>query len=165
MNQTVIAALLAFVAALGLAFWNSWLTRKTELNKELRLAVAEFTKNLALGNHAMSWLTWKAKNTPDLLTEGDIANYEETINSMFNNLVASRIIVAALNKRIHAHMASLVQQMYALDEKIATAGALFRHSPKESKENLAGYYTAVAEFEIELLDTVTELIGAEQARS
>ena len=87
MNETIIAAILAFLTGLGVALWNSWLTRKAEINKELRLAVAEFTKNLAIGNHAMSWLTWKAKNTPNMLNQEDISNYEKVVNAMFNDLV------------------------------------------------------------------------------
>jgi hypothetical protein len=163
MDQTVMATLLAFLTALILAFWNSRLTRKAELNKELRLAVAEFTKNMAIGNHAMSWLTWKAKYTPNVLTSDDITDYEKIINSMFNNLVGSRIIVAALNMRIHEHMALLVQEMYVLDENIARAGVLFQRSPEDGREKLASFYDDVAKFEKELLDTVAELIGAEQA--
>ena len=164
MDQAILTTMLALITAVIVAFWNSLLSRKTELNKELRLAVAEFSKNLAIGNHAMSWLTWKAKNTPDLLTTDDIQRYEEVINSMFTSLVAARIIVAALNKKIHENMSTLVQRMYAMDENIARAGALFRRSPEDGREKLASYFSEVSALEQELLDTVTELIGTERAR-
>lgn len=164
MDSSIDAALFAFLTALGLALWNSWLSRKAELNKELRIAVAEFTKSLAAGNHAMSWLTWKARNTPALLDGDDIAGYEKVTNTIFSELVASRIIVAALNKRIHQHMTMLVQEMYVLDENIARAGAMFQSTPDGAREKLASYYDEVTEFERRLLDSVAELIGSEQAR-
>src|SRR5262245_38210832 len=71
------------------------------IEKDARLALADLTKKLAAGVHAMCWLSWKAKFEPDKLSERDLSAYDTSMQSLFPDIVGSRVILAALSKETH----------------------------------------------------------------
>jgi len=164
MNEVIIAGLIAFLTAVIAALWNSRLARKAELDKELRVALAALTKALSASVHAMAWLTWNARYNPKVLTAADISKYNETINSLFTDLVGFRVIVAALSENLHDDMTPLVERLYVLDRKVAIATTLFRDSPEASTKALASYLDEVNKFDNEILKRVTELIRLERTK-
>jgi hypothetical protein len=158
MNDAVIAGGFAFLTAVIAALWNSRLARRAEVEKELRTAVAEVAKYTAASAHAMSWLTFNALYNPKRLTAEEITEYHETINHLFNELVEFRVIVAALDKRIHNGITPVVNRLCKLDEDIAKATILFRDAPEEGIKVLASYNQPVKKFEGELLEQITVLL-------
>lgn len=138
---------------------DKWLrARKDEHDKNIRLAVAELTKKLAAGTQEISWLTWKAKHTPDALTATDIANYNNKMAVLFPDIVSARVIVDAIDKSIHARLTPLINKLYSLDENIALAAKDFDSSRKGSVSALAGYYELWLSLDKEILTTVTEIM-------
>ncbi len=139
-------------------------TKEDEYEKEVRLAVAELTKKLAAGTQAISWFTSKAQIEPANLSEHDLLAYDKTIQTLYLDIVSARIVVAALNKEIHAQMTPLAGKLYSLDIRIANAEALFRSSQKQEAINeLAICADIASQFEDELIERVTEIIGLDKA--
>lgn len=138
-------------------------TKEDEYEKEVRLAVAKLTKKLAAGTQAISWFTSKAQIEPAKLTENDLLAYDNTIQALYLDIVSSRIVVAALNKEIHAKMTPLVDELYSLDIRVAKAAALFRNSQQqEGIKELANCSDITSQFEDELIERVTEIIGSDK---
>lgn len=138
--------------------------REDEVVKDLRLAIAELTKKLAIGAHTMGWLTWKAKYDSANLTEEDIVDYNKKMQALFIEIVGARILVAALDKDIHTQMKPIIERLYILDGEIASKSALFKSSPQESIMALAKCNDIQAQLVTDLLERATELIGLEQVR-
>jgi hypothetical protein len=132
--------------------------RKDEHDKNIRLAVAELTKKLAAGTQEISWLTWKAKYTPDALTVTDIANYNNKMAVLFPDIVGARVIVDAIDKSIHARLTPLINKLYSLDENIALAAKDFGSSRERCTKALAGYYEQWLSLDKEILTRVTEIM-------
>jgi hypothetical protein len=140
-----------------------WLRgREDEREKNLRLAIAELTRRLAAGTHEVSWITWKAKHAPTELTEEDLNVYNREMKALFPDIVASRIVVNAIDKRLHTRLTPLVVSLYALDEQVALAAVLFRSSNERCIEALARCYEICLDLDKELLTEVTEMMSLDQ---
>lgn len=141
-----------------------WLrSRKDEHEKALRLAVAELTRKLAAGTHAIAWLTWKAKNAPTELTEQDLSVYNKEMKTLFPDIVGSRVVVVALDKEVHTKMTPLILKLYSLDEQVARAAMLFEDARSDCITALAHYYDVDLDLDKELLTKVTEIMGLDEA--
>jgi hypothetical protein len=139
-------------------------SRNDEHEKTLRLALAELTRKLAAGTHAIAWLTWKAKYASTELTEGDLSVYNKDMKALFPDIVGSRIVVVALDKEIHTKITPLILNLYSLDAQVARAGMLFKGARSDCIKAIAQYYEAVLEFDKELLTKVTETMGLDEAK-
>jgi hypothetical protein len=139
--------------------------REDEVVKDLRLAIAELTKILAIGAHTMGWLTWNAKYDSANLTEEDMVDYNKRMQVLLPEIVGARILVAALDKDIHAQMGPIIERLYELDEELASRSALFKSSPQEGIKALAECKDIQAQLVTDLLERATELIGLEQVRA
>lgn len=151
MNQqtaVILGAAIAALVAFCVALYNSrrqskleyekWLrTREDQIDKDFRLAVADLTRKIAQGTHQIIWLAWKAKNEPTNLTEEDFVMYDKKMGELFPDIVGSRIIVAALNRKVHDEITPFVKRLYILDEEVAKARILFRKMPEKSIATLA----------------------------
>jgi len=136
--------------------------KEDEYEKEVRLAVADLTKKLAAGTQAISWFTSKAKSEPARFTENDLLAYDNTMLSLYPDVVSSRIVVAALNKEIHAKMTPIVDKLYFLDSLVVKAAVIFRNSQQEGIKELANCCDLISQFESELIERVTEIISLEK---
>lgn len=93
------------------------LTENLEILRERRTAIADFARKVSVGYHAMSWLTWKPKNTPQSFSKKDIATYNDDMRLAFPEIVAAHVVASSLigggvTKR-------LAKQLYDLDAKLA----------------------------------------------
>lgn len=135
-----------------------WLrSRQEAIEKDTRLALADLTKKIAAGIHAMAWLAWKAKIEPTRLSENDLTTYDVTMNTLFPDIVGSRVALAALSKEIHAQISPLIQRLYDLDVKIAETAALYRNSPSEGSKELAEFLSETSRFDKIFLEEVTRI--------
>ncbi len=137
-----------------------WLqVREDEERKEIRLAIVELTKNLAIGLQAMEWLTWKAQETPDSLTEEDILIFDKEMKAQLPEIVSSHVLVAALSKSKYDRLTPLVNEVYKLDVQVAQASLLWKKSPQESIQPLADLHTSCLKFHRKLEQEVTGIIS------
>jgi hypothetical protein len=150
-TAAILAAAIAALVALSVALYNSrrqsnleyekWLrTREDQIDKDFRLAVADLTRKIVQGTHQIFWLAWKAKHEPTYLTEEDFIMYDKRMAELFPDMVGSRIIVAALNQKVHTDMTPFISRLYDLDEEIAKIRILFREPPEKGTATLADCY-------------------------
>lgn len=137
-------------------------SRKDEHQKNLRLAVAELTRKLAVGTHEVAWVTWKAKHAPTELTEEDLSAYNKGMKTLFPDIVGSRVVVDALDKATHTRMTPLVLKLYGLDEQVALAAMLFKDTKKDGIAALADCYDTCLEIDEEILTKVTEIMRLDE---
>ncbi|MDT4895518.1 MAG: hypothetical protein QOH25_595 [Acidobacteriota bacterium] len=175
-TAAIFGAAIAAIVALSVALYNSWRQSKLEYekwlraredqtDKEFRLAVADLTKKIVQGTHRIIWLAWKAKNEPTNLTEEDFIMYDKQMAEIFPDIVGSRIIVAALNQKVHIEITPFVRRLYALDEEVAKARILFRETPEKSTATLAACYDKTIKFDSELLVRVTDIVDLSRKES
>jgi len=111
-------------------------SRKDELLKQVRLAVADLAKRVAAGAQAMTWLLWISKYEPANLTEKDISAYDREMKSLYSDLVGAEVVLAALDKNLFAKMKPLVNDLYKLDQGIAEHTRQFRATKEAPDKNL-----------------------------
>ena len=97
--------------------------RATTITTELRSAVADVTRALAAGIHAMEWLTWSAEKKSDLLTEEKLAQkaeeYNLTMNKLFPEIVGSLVVVASIENEVYKKLSPLSEKLEKLDVAIS----------------------------------------------
>lgn len=91
------------------------LTKRLELDRERRTAVADFAKKVSVGYQAMSWLTWKAKNSPQF-SKKDIVTYHDDMKLAFPEIVAARVVANSLGGGVTQR---LIKKLYETDEELA----------------------------------------------
>jgi gas vesicle protein len=96
-------------------------TRKDDVDKETRLAVAELTRNMAAATQVMLWFTAKATTTPDKVTQKDVSDYDKEIQERLPDILGSLCVVSALDPKISARMSPLMGDIYSVDAQIAQA--------------------------------------------
>ena len=144
---TLIAALLAAVTSVGNVYFNylsatsleraRWQkAREDESRKNLRVALAEFSRELATAIQRGTWLLWSAQNSPSTFSEKDLATYDDEMRSILPRLLTSRVMLAAHDTAAYERVADLSSRLYALDADIAVAGQQFRQSRAEGLQAL-----------------------------
>lgn len=168
-TATLLGAIFAGSVAIVLALFNSWrqsaleykkwrLARQDAQSGQLRNAVAELVKKIAIGNQAISWLTWTATYESASFTENNLAAYDKRMNDLFPEIVSSRVILAALSGELHRRLSPLVTALYHLDVKVAEAGKLFKASDPQGLTMFAEIYAATLTFDEKLLIESTGLL-------
>jgi hypothetical protein len=168
-TATLLGAILAGSVAIVLALFNSWrqsaleykkwrLARQDAQNTQLRNAVAELVKKIAIGNHAIGWLTWTASFEPESFNESNLLAYDKKISDLFPEIVSSRIVLAALSGELHNRLSPLVAELYQIDVQVAEAGTLFKKRDRKGLAKLAEIYSTVREFDEKLLRESTGLL-------
>lgn len=132
-------------------------SRQDTLEKDTRLALADLTKRMAAGTHAIAWLTWKAKHELDRFSENDLTAYDATMKTLFPEIVGSRVALAALNKEIHDQVSPWIEGLYELDVKTAKAAALYRNTVLEGAKVLAECHGDTLKFDKLFLEEVTRM--------
>lgn len=167
-TASLIGAGIGALAGLAGGWLNSWRHSKLEyekwtrsrrdaIEKDTRLALADLAKKIAAGIHAMAWLAWKAKIEPSRLSQDDLTTYDTTMNTLFPDIVGSRVALAALSKEIHDQISPLIQQLYDLDVKIAKTSSLYRDSVSEGTQALANFLSETSKFDEVFLKEVTRI--------
>src|SRR6266542_2496866 len=102
-NVTLIAALIAASTSTGNAVLSSRSATSLESKKweqarldqaaaNLRLAVADFAKELATASERAMWLTWTAENDSEGLSERELRAYEEDIRVVMPKLFSAQTL-------------------------------------------------------------------------
>jgi len=167
-TASLIGASIGALAGLGGGWLNGWRQSKIEhqkwvrarydaIEKDARLALADLTKKLAAGVHAICWLSWKAKYESEKLSERDLSAYDTSMQTLFPDIVGSRVILAALSKETHDLMSPLVLKLYAFDVRVAEGAASFRKSPADGIKALAACHDDCLQFDLVLLEEVTRI--------
>jgi hypothetical protein len=154
----IIAAAIGALAGFGGALLNAWCqsrleqakwrrTRDDEHTKELRDSLQNFATKLASGVHAMSWLTWLAKEKPSRLNEERINQYNNDIHGLLADITGLKAKIISLDKTANEQVAQLAKEVYALDAKVAKAGLQFDVDRETCISELAALYDKVSNME------------------
>ncbi len=111
--------------------------RLDDLNKEIRLAVAELARKLAITTHSMNWLTWRAEKQAAEFSLEHLEAYDREMHQNLPEIASAFIVLSALSESAAGLMNPLVQEVYNLDVDLAKAGASYREDPATSREAIA----------------------------
>jgi hypothetical protein len=180
-RQTMVSALPGLVGALvgalaaigGSVFTSSrqaslekdkWQRAKEdEWEKNTRLALAELTKSLAAGVHAIAWCTWAAKFEPEEMQVEHFAIYDKEIRGLFPVIVGARVVLATLDPELHKKMTPLIKKLYKLDAELTHASVLFSKDREQGLKSLEMCYDESNQFDKEILETVSNIVNLEAA--
>jgi hypothetical protein len=143
----VIVALLGIGSALGTGYLAGRKQARLEYQKEARLAVAQLTRSIGVAVHTISWFTWKAKNRAALLTASDALEYDNAMKGIFPDLTGALAVLAAFSREAYEQARDVVDQVYKLDEKVASAATGLLTTDKEAAAELASLHQEVRDLE------------------
>ena len=133
------------------------LTKHDETERTIRQAVADLVKKIAAGSHIICWLCWYAKNAPQRITDENINMYEKEMREVQTELVGLRVVLAALDKEIHATLTPFIARLYQMDVELSNAMILYYTSKEKGLVAMALVHQQSLNFDDELLQTATEL--------
>ena len=135
---------------------------KEDASRNVRQAVADFAKKIACGIHSICWLCWAAKNSPKEINDENLNNYDKEMHLLLNELVASRVYLAALNNDMQTTLSPIVDKLYKLDSEVGLAKARYFNSREEGLEALSKIHEPAMDLDDELIITVTNMVSVKQ---
>jgi hypothetical protein len=111
--------------------FKSRLLMDSESLRNVRLAVAEVSKRLATATHSICWATWPAKYTPKSFVHAHLDKYDGEIHLLLSDIVAARVVLAALSPSVHNQLSPLIDQLYGLDVEMGEPRPSSRKTPHE----------------------------------
>ena len=166
---TVLGAAIGAIAGISggmLALWHNsrlerekWLrARQDSVDNELRSSVRQLTIELAAAAHAMSWLTWRAKEAPSRLTQKNIDEYETKIHKILPQIMGRQAEIAALDQGTFEALCPTVNAVLAMDALVGKATLVFDGQPASAGE-LAGLRDEVEMIERSLPNAIAKVVG------
>lgn len=151
LNITLVAALIAAFASIGNVYFShlsstsleerKWQKQQeNEAQRNLTVAFADYSRELATGIHEAVWLLWIAQNSPSLFSEKDFGAYNRRIKEVLPRLMASNVLLAAHDYSIYKQSRSITQDFYTLDANIALSAAEFKKSRKSGLKHFQKLY-------------------------
>jgi hypothetical protein len=129
--------------------------RADQRRLDIRLAAADLAKQMAKAAHSMTSLTWIARNDPGHFARGLVEKYDRRLDSLYSEMAAALVVLAALSPEFFRHMQPLAESVYKLDGEIA------RQCILPSLPSLGDLWLEARQFEHDLPDTVLGLFLAE----
>lgn len=164
-SGTILGAVAAIVGGL-ISTWLQWRhERKVGSKREIQLALADLTRGLARGIHAIAWCTWKAEYEPAQLGAKDFAAYDREIKGLFPAIVGAKVLLAACDQKAHGELEPIVKRLYKLDRKLASAGLSFRAGDDEDIAQIKSYYKELKDLDKDLFKISVEVAKTLQPNS
>jgi hypothetical protein len=168
---TLIAAVIAAVVSLFNIFYTTfsqsrlesqkWIqARQDDADKNLRLAVADLTRKLAIGSHRMGWVTWKAVYARDSFSAEDIATYDKDMREVLPDVIAAHLLIAAMDRKTYDKIGPLAEKLYMIDGAIGQAGHDFINSKRQINSKWMELYNLCLKYQDQLKKEMTEIISA-----
>jgi hypothetical protein len=126
-------------------------TRKNEIARERRVAIAQFATKLSAGFHTMAWLTWKAKYEPKGFSKSDIITYDAEMKALFPQIVGARVVVAAIAPESQTQLGQFAKDLISLDSKVAQICVRYKEA-KDSSKDAHDARGTIAELHEQILD-------------
>jgi|HubBroStandDraft_3_1064219.scaffolds.fasta_scaffold12831_3 hypothetical protein len=127
--------------------------RSDQHRLEVRQAVADLAKRLAFAAQSLSWITWVARDDPEHFSRDLVEKHDHRINSLFADMVAAQVLLAALDPTYFHKTIPLARAVYDLDSRIATA------TVKPDLEKLAELKGEASRFADDLTETLLGLLA------
>lgn len=87
-----------------------------------RLALADFSRELATGVQRATWLLWTAENNSSAFSKKDLLTYDEEMRAILPRFLTARVVVAGHDMATYERLSELTNRFYKLDADIAAAG-------------------------------------------
>jgi hypothetical protein len=123
-------SLLATGVGLGLSTWKDfqienkkWIsTREDEADRNLRLAIADFARELSTAALRVSWIAWTAENEKDRsVISKELVAYNADMRLLLPKVVAAQTVLASQDKATYDRVANLPTQLRQVDTLVANA--------------------------------------------
>ena len=171
---TLVAALIAAITSIGNVYFNflsatslervRWeKARQDEATKNLRVALADYSRELATGAQKATWLLWIAENASSEFSEKNLTTYDDEMRVILPRFFTARVLVAAYDMATYEKMEHLSKRLYKLDNDIAIAGRTFRNSRAQGLEELGRLYRDVQQFRESFPADLAKLMSAASA--
>ncbi len=135
--------------------------RRSEDEKQKRLAVADLARALSRAIQAMSWFTWQAQHRPERVTPAQVDQYDAEMKVLLPDVMSAVSIVAALTERTFRAFDPLVTKAFELDGAIGVATSDVRGDPQRTAANIAPLLTSVNALFDEFRETLALVMGQE----
>lgn len=133
------------------------LSSSLENARNVRAAIGEVARRLAAAAHSILWLAWIARDTPKDLRLEHFQTYDKEMHELLSQIVGARVVLAAIDARIHEKIAPFADELYELDVAVSRAKSLFQTDPAEGVAALAAVHQATMEFDDNLIDAVGKI--------
>ncbi len=87
--------------------------------REVRSATAELAKIIAMAANSMTWMLWIARHDKKRFLPKYIDEHDQYIKSLYSNIVAAQVALAAVDQQIYSESLQLVYKLYNIDAEIA----------------------------------------------
>jgi len=134
--------------------------REDELAREARQAIADLARSLGAAAHSMAWLTWMAANRPSVFNSRNIRSYDKEMHRILPQITGSQASLSSLSGKLFEEVQPLINEIHALDQKIARAGTRFLEGDNGGCETIATFYAPARELE----STLNSRVAGFQAR-
>jgi hypothetical protein len=172
---TLVAALIAAITSVGNVYFNylsatslereKWQkAREDDAKKNLRLALADFSRELSTGVQRATWLLWIAENNPSAFSEKDLSTYDEEMRAILPRFLTARVVVAAHDMATYERLSELSNRLYKLDADIAVAGRTFRTSRAQGLKELQRLSREVQQLRPSLPGDLAKLMSGSSAK-
>jgi hypothetical protein len=112
-----------------------------ERDREVRLAVGEFSTEMSRVLQTLSWFTWQAANRRAVVNPTWVDAYDAEMRTQQPPVMAALSKLAALSPAAYARFEPLVSEMFEVDAQVASAGSVIDTEPNVARAQIAEYDT------------------------
>jgi hypothetical protein len=94
-----------------------------ERDREIRLAVSEFSAEMSRVLQTLSWFTWQAAHRAAVVSSGWVDAFDAEMKTQQPLVMAALSRLAALSPAAYARFEPLVSEMFEVDAQVARAGS------------------------------------------
>lgn len=156
----VVAAIIGALAGLLAGYLAGRQASRLEYEKETRHASAQVARGIGAAIHTISWLTWRAKFQPQHLSVEHVDAFDRDMHSLYPELTGSLALVAALDMKIYDRLREVVDEVYALDVRVAESTTPVRDGTKGAAALVAAHHGEAQALERSLMKDLEGLMNA-----
>ena len=112
-----------------------------ERDREVRLAVGEFSTEMSRVLQTLSWFTWQAVHRRAVVNPAWVDAYDAEMRTQQPPVMAALSKLAALSPAAYARFEPLVSEMFEVDSQVASAGSVIDTEPNVARAQIAEYDT------------------------
>jgi hypothetical protein len=173
MKKDMIALIVALIAAItsfasaGLSYVGSsslerekWMqAREDETKRQLRVALADFAREMATGAQSVVWLLWIAENNPRDFGDKHVADYLEEMRATLPRHFGALMLVAAYDRAAYEKLRASSDALNQFHIRIAGAIKTYRGSRESGLKDLQAIARDVTKWRRALSEELVQAIS------
>jgi hypothetical protein len=110
-----------------------------ERDREVRIAVGEFSTEMSRVLQTLSWFAWQAAHRATVVSPTWIDAYDADMKTQQPLVMAALSKLAALSPAAYARFEPLVSEMFEVDSQVAGAGSVIDTEPDVARAQIAEF--------------------------